>query len=40
MKGVELLKELLYDMIPDEEIWSTVEEQIDQFVENRQNGLL
>jgi len=40
MEGVELLKELLFEMIPDDEIWSMVEEMIDEFVEDRQKGRL
>jgi len=40
MEGVELLKEFLFEMIPDDEVWSMVEEMIDEFVEDRQNGRL
>ena len=40
MEGVEMLKELLFEMIPDDEVWSMVEEMIDELVEDRQNGRL
>jgi len=36
--GVERLKQQLYNMIQDEDMWAVMEEVIDQFVENRRNG--